>query len=104
MDTVSSKAQVMGLLRRADHRLRAFGVVRIGLFGSFVRDEAMADSDVDLMVEFHPEHKTLKNLVGLSTYLKEALGREVEVVTPQSLSPFLAPHILKEVEYVPLTD
>ena len=101
---MNDKKEVLSHLREAGAILRSYGVERIGLFGSFVRNEAHSDSDVDVMVECDPGRKTLKNLLGLAYYLRDAFGREVEVVTPQSLSPFLAPHILKEVEYVALAD
>lgn len=39
-------------------QLRALGVQRLGLFGSFVRSEQRADSDVDMLVEFEPGRKT----------------------------------------------
>jgi len=79
---------------------RALGVRRIGLFGSFVRGEAEPDSDVDILVEFESGRKTFDSFLALSLLLEEALHREVELVTLESLSPYLGPHILAEVEYV----
>ena len=96
----ADKDDVLGQLRASSKVLQAHGVKRIGLFGSFVRNEATLESDVDLLVEFDPSYKTLSNLVGLSRYLTDTFGRKVELVTPQSLSPFLAPHIIEQVEYV----
>jgi predicted nucleotidyltransferase len=57
---------------------------------------------VDLLVDFIPEQKTFDNFMELSFFLEELLGRKVELVTPQSLSKFIAPHILNEVENVSL--
>lgn len=82
--------------------IRAYGVSRLGLFGSFARDAAGPESDVDLLMEFRPGGKTLKNLVGLSRHLEALLGRKVELVTPASLNPFIGRHIVQEVEYVAL--
>jgi predicted nucleotidyltransferase len=56
--------------------------------------------DVDLFVEIELERKTLKNMVALSRFLHDLLGRKVELVTPASLNPFTGKHILNEVEYV----
>ena len=98
----NTKKELLDLLHNHGEEICAFGVIRLGLFGSFVRDAASVDSDVDLLVEFRPERKTLKNLVGLSSFLQQLLQRKVEIITPQSLNPFIGRHIIKEVEYVSL--
>jgi len=76
--------------------------VRIGLFGSFVRGEQRPDSDIDLLVEFEPGGKTFDTFMELSFFLEEILQHRIELVTVESLSPYLGPHILKEVEYADL--
>ena len=80
-----------------------YGVKQIGLFGSFVRDEGKADSDVDFLVDFEKEKKTLKNLVGLGEFLEMLFEKKVDIVTPQGLSKYIGPYILKEVEYASFT-
>ena len=97
-----TKREVLSTLRRNSGRLQALGVKRLGLFGSFVRGEQKLVSDVDLLVEFEPGKKTFDNFMELSFLLEALLQRKVEVVTVQALSPYLGPHILKEVEYVSL--
>ena len=82
--------------------IQAFGVARLGVFGSFARDTATAQSDVDLFVEFAVERKSLKNLVGLSRFLENLLDRKVELVTPAALNAFTGKYILQEVQYVAL--
>lgn len=99
---VKTKQEVLAALRSNGTRIKALGVRRIGLFGSFVRDEARADSDVDILVAFEPGRKSFDSFMELSLLLEEVLGRRVELLTVESLSPFIGPHILKEVEYVPL--
>ena len=98
-----TKYQVTQTLQASRQSLLALGVKSIGLFGSFVRGEVSSHSDVDLMVEFDPNSRTFDNFMDLCFLLEDKLGRKVEVVTPDSLSPFLRPHILKELENVPLT-
>lgn len=85
-----------------DHAAEVFalGVRRIALFGSFVRDEATADSDVDLLVEFVPGQKTFDRFVALAELLEQVLARRVDLVTTESLSRFIGPHILDEAEDV----
>lgn len=102
MPAVSTRAQLEQALQGHVGAIRAFGVERLGVFGSFARDEARADSDVDLFVEFAAGQKTLKNLVGLSRTLHELLGRKVELVTPAALNAFTGKYILQEVRYVAL--
>lgn len=84
--------------RRQD--LRALGVRRIGLFGSILRGTARADSDVDVLVEFDPAEKTYDRFAALASYLERLLGRRVDLVTTEGLSPFIGPRILEEVEFV----
>ena len=82
--------------------LRRFGVHRVGLFGSCAHGEEHSESDVDLLVEFEPERKTLANLVEFGDFLEGLFGRRVELVTPESLSPYFGPNILREVQYARL--
>ena len=86
----------------ADHhqQLRGYGVMKIGLFGSFVRNEASSSSDIDLLVDIEKEKKTFRNFMSLSYFLEELLQHKVDLVTLQSLSPYIGPHILKSTEYV----
>ncbi len=99
---VSTKHDIVELLRQNVHTLSSFGIRRIGLFGSFVRNEQQPTSDIDFLVEFDPKRKTFDNFMALSFFLEELLQRKVELVTAESLSPYLGPYILEEVEYVSL--
>jgi uncharacterized protein len=96
---VNTKQDILKALKQIQSRLRSLGVRRIGLFGSFVRNEQAADSDIDLLVEFEPEQKTFDNFMDLSFFLEEVLGHSIDLVTTESLSPYIGPYILKEVEY-----
>ena len=98
---VQTKAQVFSLLHEYQQELHHFGVSRCGVFGSFVRDSAIDDeSDVDILVSFKPDQKTFDNFIHLSFFLEELFGRAVDLITIESLSPYIGPHILNEVEYV----
>ena len=83
-------------LKASESEIRLLGVERLALFGSVLRDEARADSDVDVLVGFVPGAKSFDHLLALSDLLEERLGRPVEVVTTEALSPFLGPRILAE--------
>ena len=98
--TVQTKEEIVKTLDKNRSRLQALGVKRLGLFGSFVRGEQRADSDVDLLVDFEAGQKTFDHFIQLSFLLEDLLGRRVELVTPEALSPHIGPYILEEVEYV----
>jgi predicted nucleotidyltransferase len=100
MDASLTKNDVLKLIQSNQDQIAEFGVERLGLFGSFVREEQRNDSDVDLLVEFDPPQKTFDNFTRLSFFLEELLGVPVELITLESLSPYIGPHILREVEYV----
>ncbi len=98
----TTKNEILDAIRRNQSQIRILGVKRLGLFGSFVRGEQRADSDVDLLVEFEEGQKTFDHFIQLSFLLEDLLGRKVELVTSDSLSPHIGPYILREVEYVSL--
>lgn len=88
----------------AGTQLAALGVSRLGVFGSVVRGEAQSDSDLDVLISFAPGRKSFDAFCEAAEVLEAAVGRRVDLVTTESLSPYLAPHILREVEYVDLGD
>ena len=71
------------------------GARNIRVFGSVARDEATTDSDVDILVDMEPG-RSLLDLTGLQLDLEELLGRDVDVVTENGLSPYLKDRILAE--------
>jgi predicted nucleotidyltransferase len=99
---VETKDGILKALQDNRDALRALGVTRLALFGSFARGEQTPTSDVDALVEFEPGQKTFDHFIQLSFLLEDTFQRRVEVVTPDSLSPYLGKHILKEVLYVPV--
>ncbi len=99
---VQTKQDILTVLSEQHARIKALGVKRLGLFGSFVHGQQRVESDVDLLVEFEPGQKTFDNFMQLALLLEDVLRRRVELVTPESLSPHIGPHILKEVEDVAL--
>nr|WP_322487338.1 nucleotidyltransferase family protein [Chloroflexus sp.] len=98
--SVQTKEQILDLLRRHQRELQRLGVRRCGLFGSFVRNEAQTGSDVDIGVEFEPDQKTFDHFMQLALFLEDLFDRKVDLITVEALSPYIGPHILREVEYV----
>jgi predicted nucleotidyltransferase len=84
----------------SEAEIRGLGVQRLALFGSVLRGEAGPDSDVDMLVQFSPGAKTFEHFLALSDLLEELLGKHVELVTTEALSPFIGPRILAEAQDV----
>jgi predicted nucleotidyltransferase len=96
---IERKADLFALLAKNQDRLKQFGVRRLGVFGSFASGQQSNHSDVDIIVEFEKDQKSFDNFMQLASFLEQQIGRRVELVTPESLSPHIGPYILREVEY-----
>jgi predicted nucleotidyltransferase len=71
------------------------GAYNLRVFGSVVRGQAGADSDVDFLIEME-EGRTLYDLVGVIQDLEDVLGRKVDVVTEPSLHWFIRDAVLSQ--------
>jgi uncharacterized protein len=76
---------------------RANDAAMVGIFGSFARGEATAESDVDVLVRFR-RPKSLIPIVKLERELSAILGRKVDLLTEASLSPYLRPGITRDLQ------
>jgi hypothetical protein len=76
-----------------------FGVTRLALFDSTVRDAARDDSDVDILVEFDGP-ATSARYFGVQFYLEDVLGCPVDLVTEKAIRADLRPFIEQEAYYV----
>lgn len=99
---LNTKQDLLAALSNNREVIKSYGVNSLGIFGSFAKGSFNDSSDVDLLVNFSPEKKSFDNFMDLSFFLEDILGRKVEIVTPQSLSKFIGPHLLKEVQNVSL--
>ena len=97
-----SKEELLKIINEHQKQIRGFGVKRCGVFGSFVNRKHTAKSDIDVLVEFEPSQKTFDNFMRLAEFLEQLFGRKVDLLTVESLSPYIGPHILQEVEYAAL--
>jgi len=93
---VRDRAQAIERLDGLQAQIRALGVIRLALFGSVSANRVTASSDVGLIVQFAAGAKSYDRFLALSELLEEHLGRRVELVTTEALSPFLGPRILAE--------
>ncbi|WP_445474193.1 nucleotidyltransferase family protein [Methanococcoides methylutens] len=70
-------------------------VDKAGIFGSFARNEAKEDSDIDILVHFK-SRKSLFDLARLELELEKKARRKIEVITYDSINPIIREQILKE--------
>ena len=76
---------------------RRYRVRELSLFGSAVRGEMRADSDIDLLVEFFPDAGIdLVDYAGLMLVLSRLLGRKVDLVSKNGLKPLIRASVLQE--------
>ncbi len=76
------------------------GVRRIALFGSVVRGEEAPESDIDILVKLKPRSERsplgLFKWIGLAEELSERLGRKVDLISEDGLSPYVRPYVDRE--------
>jgi predicted nucleotidyltransferase len=77
-----------------------FHVTKIGIFGSFAKNEGTSTSDIDFLVEFDvPMDEYIKNRYALLDYLGDLFGRKVDLANPKSLKPYYKERILNQAIY-----
>jgi predicted nucleotidyltransferase len=92
--------EALETLRRSENALRARGVRRAALFGSLARGEDRPDSDIDIMVEIDPEASiTVFDYVGIKEYIAGLFDRPVDVVSRDSLKPYIRPAAMADAIY-----
>jgi len=91
-----NRQQAINTLTRVKPELvKRFGVTRLALFGSTVRDEARLDSDIDIVVSFNGP-ATSKKYFGVQFYLEDELGLAVDLITEKAMRKELRPFIERE--------
>ena len=90
-----TKVQLEEIKKKVIPILKAAGVTRSSLFGSYVRGDATEKSDIDMLIDI-PRGKTLFDLVRLEFELEEKLHKKVDVLTYKSLSPRIKDYVKKE--------
>jgi len=101
MTDLTERDEILSILKRESHGLKdRFGVLKVGLFGSVVRDEAGERSDIDLLIEFDPESVTYRKYPDPEVYFQSLFHRIGEIVTTDGVSPYILLYISQEVVWV----
>jgi len=79
---------------------KKYGVIKIGLFGSFVRNEQKEDSDIDIAVEIEKSKKNIHNFLALKRELEKVFNKKVDLGIESSLKPIAKKFIQNEIIYV----
>ena len=97
---MKTKAEVLEILEKdLPYLKKVFHVDKIGLFGSYARQEQTEESDLDLMIEFEKTPDFLE-LSDLEEHLSDLVGFKVEIVTPGGLKNRVKYNIMKDMEFV----
>ena len=96
----SSRQDILASLKNLKREVaQEYSVKTIGVFGSVARDEQTVRSDIDLLVEFSKPVGFI-TFMRLENFLSERLGKQVDLVTSDSLKPLIRQDVLSEVIYV----
>ncbi|WP_078128162.1 nucleotidyltransferase family protein [Leptospira alexanderi] len=91
--------QILNNLSTNFEKIQSFGVIHIGIFGSFAKNEFREDSDIDILVEFAPTAKTFSNYMGLKILLENMFSKKIDLVIKERIKPRIKEQILKETIY-----
>ena len=92
-----NRDNVLNVLRAHKATLaQRFGVTELALFGSFARDQATDDSDVDILVRFDVP-PNWQRYFGAQGYLEDLLGRPVDLATKPDLRVEIRSYVEREV-------
>lgn len=95
------KQQIIDILSRHRAEVANFGVNKIALFGSYARDTAGINSDIDIYISFNHGSEKYDNFIGVCYFLDKLFpDKKVEVVTEGGVSPYIEPEIKKTAVYV----
>ncbi|WP_018619929.1 nucleotidyltransferase family protein [Spirosoma luteum] len=98
---MTTKENILAILKTHKPELSKYGVSNVGLFGSYLRNEQSAKSDIDLLIDFDPDRETFDNFMAVYDLFENLFENEkIEIVTKNGLSQYIGPQILNDVVYV----
>lgn len=96
---MSPKTEILTIMRQHSDEIKAYGVKKVGLFGSFARLSQNAKSDIDILVEFKRRGKTFDSYMDLKFFLEKLFQRKVDLVIKDALKARIKNRVLSEVKY-----
>jgi predicted nucleotidyltransferase len=96
---MENASQNRELFEKISSFLKKEGATKVAIFGSYARGEEKPESDIDVLVKFS-ETKGLLTMVRIERELSEFLGVKVDLLTEESISPYLIEGIKKEAKVI----
>ena len=90
---------IMRKIEQNMKKIKEYGVGKIGLFGSYLKNEQKEGSDIDILVEFKKGKKTFDSYMDLKFFLEDLFKCKVDLVVIGAIKPDLKPYILGSVKY-----
>ncbi|HHF97974.1 MAG TPA: nucleotidyltransferase [Candidatus Aerophobetes bacterium] len=91
--------RIMRILKDHKEELkRRFSLKKIGVFGSYTREEQTPESDIDIYVEFDIKNLTFDKYLELIDYLEKLLGRKIDLITKYGVETIRIPYIKEEIK------
>lgn len=98
---MTTKENILAILKSHKPELSKYGISNVGLFGSYLRNEQSAKSDIDLLIDFDSEKETFDNFMAVYDLFESLFENEkIEIVTKNGLSKYIGLQILNDVLYV----
>jgi uncharacterized protein len=97
----TSEAVIKTLTEEKPYMASRYGVKRLGLFGSYARNEQLPSSDIDILVETDPDNKIgLLRFIEMENYLADVLKEKIDLVPGDSIKERVKTNVLAEVIYI----
>ena len=87
------------IFAKAAKKLKSYGAKKAYVFGSYARGDQRKDSDLDIIVEFSGR-KSLLDFVRIQQDLSDFLGVKVDLLSEDSISPYVLPYVHKEMKVI----
>lgn len=94
-NTMLNKEQIIKKIEQNKDKIKSFGVKKLVLIGSYARNEANEESDIDFLVEFEQGRGLFDDYTHLLQFLRELLGKEIDLGEKHLLREELKPYILR---------
>lgn len=76
------------------------GIQFAGIFGSRARGDNSPDSDLDILIKFKEDNKSLLDIIHIENLLSDEFDIKVDLVTENGMSPYIKPYILKDLKVI----
>ncbi|MDD2702873.1 MAG: nucleotidyltransferase family protein [Candidatus Omnitrophica bacterium] len=94
-----TKEKILKKIQQHSETIGAYGIKRVGIFGSFVKANQTSKSDIDVLVEFDRGTKTFDNYMDFKFFLEKMFHRKVDLVIRDTLKARIKNKVLSEVKY-----